>query len=85
MSGFGQTATKRPAYGRGGQGIWVADLVLYGLDAAGEAAFTQRLDSVDRGRFRELANTHLKDYPTVEVWDGPLCVLRLRRKMADEG
>lgn len=66
------------------RGFGVADLVLYGLDAAGEAAFTRQLGSADRARFRDLANEHLKDYPSVEVWDGPLCVLRLRRKAADK-
>lgn len=62
----------------------MADLVLYGLDAAGEAAFTQRIASGERDGFRDVAQAHLKDYHTVEVWDGPLCVLRLRRKAAEQ-
>jgi hypothetical protein len=59
-------------------------MVLYGLDADGEAAFTRRLTPADRDGFRDLAAEHLTDYPTVEVWDGPLCVLRLRRKATEE-
>jgi hypothetical protein len=59
-------------------------MLLYGLDADGEAAFTRRLTAADRAVFRDLAAEHLADYHAVEVWDGPLCVLRLRRKATEQ-
>lgn len=62
----------------------MAELMLYGLDAAGEAVFTRRLGPGEREAFRTLADEHLKAYHTVEVWEGPLCILRLRRKAAEE-
>jgi hypothetical protein len=53
---------------------------MYGLDVAGEPAFTRLISPAEREGFRDLAQEHLKDYHTIEVWDGPLCVLRLRRR-----
>ena len=55
-------------------------LLLYGLDQAGAPAFEEELGAEDRPRLRVLATARLRDWQGVEVWDGPLCVLRLRRQ-----
>jgi hypothetical protein len=60
----------------------VGDILLYALDEAGETAFTEQLAVTDRVRLRELARERLKDHAAVEVWDGLLCVVRLRRASA---
>jgi hypothetical protein len=57
----------------------VGEILLYGLDEAGETAFAEQLGETDRDRLRALARERLKAYAAVEVWDGPLCVLRLKR------
>ncbi|MDB5417137.1 MAG: hypothetical protein JWP86_2797 [Phenylobacterium sp.] len=55
------------------------DLVLYGLNEAGEPAFAEKLKADQRPLLRELATERLERCHMVEVWDGPTCVLRLRR------
>jgi hypothetical protein len=60
----------------------VQGLLLYGLDQAGQPAFTEELRAEDRPRLRALASERLRDCHGVEVWDGPLCVVRLRRQPA---
>jgi hypothetical protein len=61
-------------------GEWrVGEILLYGLDDAGETAFTAQLREADRDRLRDIAREHLNRHAAVEVWDGPLCVVRLRR------
>ena len=55
------------------------DLLLYGLNEAGEPTFAERLAAEHRERVREIALEHLARHHVVEVWEGPLCVLRLRR------
>lgn len=55
------------------------DLVLYGLNEAGEPAFAEKLKAYQRPQLRELAAERLERCYMVEVWDGPACVLRLRR------
>ena len=57
-------------------------MVLYGLNEAGEPAFAQRLAPDQRPRLRETAAEHLARCHMVEVWEGPTCVLRLRRAPA---
>jgi hypothetical protein len=64
-------------------GRGVGDLRLYGLDDAGEAVFAEDLASGERGGLRALAERRLADWHAVEVWDGPLCVVRLSRRRAD--
>ncbi|MFC3070889.1 hypothetical protein [Phenylobacterium soli] len=56
------------------------DLLLYGLNEAGEPAFAERLPPSERARMREIAHSHLQRFHAVEVWEGPTCVLRLRRR-----
>ena len=58
----------------------MGELLLYALDEAGETAFAEQLQTADRGNARELAEAKLRDHHAVEVWDGPLCILRLRRR-----
>ena len=58
------------------------ELVLYGLDEAGAPAFAEKLKAEHRDRLRELAADRLARCHAVEVWDGPTCVLRLRRPAA---
>lgn len=56
------------------------ELLLYGLDEAGEPAFTERLRTTDRSAVRALAAARLQDWHAVEVWEGPMCIVRLRRE-----
>jgi hypothetical protein len=58
----------------------VGDLRFYGLDETGDVMFAEDLAAVDRRDLRALAERRLADWPAVEVWDGPLCVVRLSRR-----
>jgi hypothetical protein len=60
----------------------LGELLLYGLDEAGETAFTERVGAIDRASLRALAAERLRDWHAVEIWDGPMCVVRLRRQVA---
>jgi hypothetical protein len=60
----------------------VGELLLYGLDDTGQTAFTERLADLDRDAVRGRAEERLRDWRAVEVWDGPVCVVRLRRQAA---
>lgn len=60
----------------------MGDLRLYGLDEAGEPVFAEDLAASERSGLRALAERRLADWPAVEVWDGPLCVVRLSRAHA---
>jgi hypothetical protein len=52
---------------------------LYGIDEAGGTAFTEILGEMDLEALRALARERLRDWSTVEIWQGPVCVVRLRR------
>ena len=82
MSAGGQTALRGSSSlpWVDGWGVGMGELLLYGLDTAGEAAFTEQVPAGDRGALRRHAETRLADWPAVEIWDGPLCVVRLRRR-----
>ncbi|WP_133254919.1 hypothetical protein [Phenylobacterium hankyongense] len=54
-------------------------LLFYGLDEAGDATFTEEVPRQDTAALRAMAAARLSDFHAVEVWDGPLCVVRLRR------
>jgi hypothetical protein len=56
------------------------DLVLYGLNEAGEPAYAERLPPERRGDIGALAAERLAGHHAVEVWEGPVCILRVRRK-----
>jgi hypothetical protein len=62
----------------------VDQIVLYGLDETGRAAFTERLPEADRDRLSLIADQRLQACHAVEVWYGPMCVLRLRRPVAQQ-
>lgn len=56
------------------------ELILYGLDETGEAVLRQQLGGDARPSLRAIARAQLNDHHAVEIWDGPLCVVRLRRE-----
>jgi hypothetical protein len=58
---------------------------LYGIDEAGQAAFTEILREVERGALRMLACERLRDWHVVEIWEGPVCVVRVRRAAGGPG
>ena len=60
------------------------DLVLYGLNEAGEPAFAERLAPERRADLAAIAAERLAEHQMVEIWDGPICVLRVRRKLSDQ-
>jgi hypothetical protein len=60
----------------------VTDFLLYGLNEAGEAAFCELLCDHDRETLRTLAHARLRDWSADEIWEGPVCVVRLRRPKA---
>jgi hypothetical protein len=55
------------------------EFLLYGLNEAGEPTFAERLAPDTRPRLREIAAERLARCAMVEVWEGPTCILRLRR------
>ena len=57
----------------------MATFQLFGINGAGEAAFTQLVQTTDREAVHALARERLNDWPAVEVWEGPVCLLRLKR------
>jgi hypothetical protein len=60
----------------------VADFLLYGLNEAGEAAHSEVLRGAERSRLQDLARTRLARWHAVEIWEGPMCLLRVRRPVA---
>jgi hypothetical protein len=68
---------------RRGKGTVVADLQLYGINEAGETAHSEVLTGEDSDRVRALAAERLRQWHTVEVWDGPVCLIRVRRAVSD--
>jgi hypothetical protein len=80
MSGFGQTTRAGARKGRVVAEGDALELLRYGLDEAGQPAFAERLAAHQRGRLREIAAEHLERHHAVEVWEGPTCILRLRRR-----
>ena len=57
----------------------VSNYLLYGLNEAGDAAHSEVLRSMEQAALHSLAHERLRDWPAVEVWDGPMCVVRLHR------
>jgi hypothetical protein len=55
------------------------EFILYGLDEAGDPAFAERLPLEVRPQLKDIARERLDRCHMVEVWQGPACVLRLRR------
>jgi hypothetical protein len=61
------------------RGSRVATFQLFGINGAGETAFTQLLRTSDQEAVHAIARERLSEWPVVEVWEGPVCLLRLRR------
>ena len=57
----------------------MADFLLYGIDERGEAVFSEVLQGCDRATLRAMASERLRDWHAVEIWEGPMCVVRLKR------
>jgi hypothetical protein len=60
----------------------VADFLLYGIDELGDAVFSEMLQGCDRATLRARAGGRLRDWPAVEIWEGPMCIVRLKRAPA---
>lgn len=56
------------------------ELLLYGLDEAGQIALAEKLPPERRADAHEIASRLLERHHMVEVWDGPTCMVRLRRR-----
>lgn len=63
----------------------MADFLLYGIDETGEAVFSETLRGCDRATLRAKADERLRDWPAVEIWEGPMCVVRVRRSNGSAG
>jgi hypothetical protein len=57
-------------------------ILLYGLNEAGEPVFARELSSEEQPDLRALAEAALDDWHRVEVWHGPACVIRKSRPRA---
>lgn len=57
----------------------VANFLIYGIDEAGRIAFSELLQDCERGHLQTLAHARLREWPAVEIWEGPVCRVRLRR------
>ncbi len=57
----------------------MSDFLLYGLDEVGEAVFSEVLVGRDRLGLPEIARARLNEHHAVEIWEGPMCVLRMQR------
>ena len=58
------------------------DILLYGLNSSGVTEFSEVLRPQHRRELRNLAEARLDRCHAVEVWEGPMCILRLRRQDA---
>jgi hypothetical protein len=85
MSANVQTAPPRRRKLTPGHGGSALEFLLYGLDEAGRPTFAERLAPETRPRLREIAFERLARCATVEVWEGPTCILRVRRSGAPPG
>jgi hypothetical protein len=57
----------------------VSNFLLYGLNEAGQTVFSELLRGRERSDLQALAEARLKDWHVVEIWEGPMCLVRLRR------
>jgi hypothetical protein len=82
MSGSGQIAARTSGMSiRTGVDVFH----LYGINAAGETAFAEVVPEGDRAALQALAQERLRDWHAVEVWEGPVCLVRVRRRSHAEG
>jgi len=54
------------------------DLLLYGLNEAGEPVLAEQFPAELRADIHRLAAERLATHHAIEVWEGPTCILRLR-------
>ncbi len=59
-------------------------IVFYGLNEAGETAHHEHLPAADVAELKALARQRLADFHGVEIWDGPMCIVRLRRRAEEQ-
>ena len=57
----------------------MSEFTLYGLNEDGETAFCEMLREVERAALPAVARERLKDWSAVEIWEGPICLVRIRR------
>lgn len=74
----------RPLYPCATRGTLLNDFTIYGLDEHGETTSTERLRVPDRQMLAELGRMRLGKFHAVEIWEGALCVLRLRREIESQ-
>lgn len=58
---------------------------LYGIDAAGETAWCELLSDLDRSALRTVAADRLRRWHAVEIWEGPVCLVRIKRPAGGPG
>jgi hypothetical protein len=63
----------------------VSDFLLYGLDESGRTAHSEVVRGCERSALRPLAEDRLRHWHAVEIWEGPMCVVRLRRDQPRAG
>ena len=66
-------------------GAGVSQIQLYGIDEAGDTAWCELVRDVDRGELGALAADRLREWHAVEIWEGPVCLVRIRRSSPGEG
>ena len=57
----------------------MSEFLFYGIDEAGEAAYCEVSRGMDREALMALARERLSHWGAVEIWEGPVCLVRLRR------
>lgn len=60
----------------------MTELLLYGLNEGGDTILSETFPAQMRHTIRELAEARLEQCHAVEVWEGPLCIVRLKRARA---
>jgi hypothetical protein len=58
----------------------MSEFLLYGMDDTGQTAHSEVLRDVGREHVRAVAADLLVHWAAVEAWEGPMCILRLRRR-----
>lgn len=49
------------------------------MNEEGETAFSELLRGHEREALPRLADERLRDWHAVEIWEGPMCLVRVRR------
>jgi hypothetical protein len=57
----------------------MTEILFYGIDETGQAAYCERLGTPERSALDALARERLVDWPAVEIWHGPCCVVRMQQ------